>query len=90
MEQPSILLKLYEKIEQDKETNAEYNRIRRKSIELRDIIDKRLEQDQREELNQLMTLKNDMANEECKDYFIIGFTLATKLMIEVFHNKEDQ
>lgn len=67
MEQPSALLELYERIEQDKPTNAEYNRIRRKSIELRDIIDKRLEQDQREQLDQLMTYKNDMANEEYKD-----------------------
>ena len=90
MEQPSTLLELYERIEQDKPTNAEYNRIRRKSIELRDIIDKRLQEDQKEELDQLMTYKNDMANEECKDYFIIGFTLATKLMIEIFYNKEDQ
>ena len=57
MEQPSALLELYERIEQDKPTNAEYNRIRRKSIELRDIIDKRLEQDQREQLDQLMTYK---------------------------------
>ena len=45
MEQPNALLELYERIEQDKPTNAEYNRIRRKSIELRDIIDKGLEQD---------------------------------------------
>lgn len=89
MEQPSALLELYERIEQDKSTNAEYNRIRRKSIELRDIINKRLEQDQREQLDQLMTYKNDMANEECKDYFIEGFSLATRLMIEVFY-KEDQ
>ena len=89
MEQPSALQELYEKIEQDKETNAEYNRIRRKSIELRDIIDKRLQEDQKEELDQLITYKNDMANEECKDYFIEGFSLATRLMIEVLY-KEDQ
>ena len=88
MEQSSALLDLYERIEQDKPTNAEYNRIRRKSIELRDIIDKRLEQDQREQLDQLMTYKNDMANEECKDYFIEGFSLAIRLITEAFYKEE--
>ena len=90
MEQDSALLKLYDKIEQDRETSTEYNKLRRKSIEYRDIIEKYLTEEQQQELDILMTLKNDMAYQESKEYFIIGFTLATKLMTEVFYNKEDQ
>ena len=90
MEQQNALIELFERIEQDKETNHEYKRLQRKSIELREIIDKRLQEDQKEELNTLMTLKNDMTSEECKDYFIEGFSLATRLMIAVFYHKEDE
>lgn len=89
MEQSSTLIKLYEIIEQNKETNAEFKRILRKFIELRDTIDKELQEDQRNDLDKLMTYKNDMATEECKDYFINGFTLATRLMIEVLYNNRD-
>ena len=90
MEQQDALIELFEKIEQDKGTNREYKRLHRKSIELREIIDKRLQDDQKEELNTLMTLKNDMASEECKNYFIEGFSLATRLMIALFYHKEDE
>ena len=90
MEQDSALLKLYDKKQQDRETSTEYNKLRRKSIEYRDIIEKYLTEEQQQELDILMTLKNDMAYQESKEYFIIGFTLATKLMTEVFYNKEDQ
>ena len=89
MEQQSVLQELYDKIE-EKGTSPEYDKIRRKSIEHRQIIEKYLTEEQKQELDILMEIKNEMAYQESKEYFIIGFTLATKLMIEVFHNKEDQ
>lgn len=89
MENKSTILELYAKVQQDKETNTEYKRLLRKSIELRSLIDQNLTKEQKDDLDKLMTLKNDMSEQECQDFFCEGFKLATNLMIETLYNEKE-
>ena len=49
-----------------------------------------MEEEQKEQLEKLLELCGDMHGQEFQEYFIAGYILATKLMAEVFINKNDE
>lgn len=88
MEQESAILEIYKSIQRDKETSPEYNRLRRKAIEFRDEFENDLDPEQRKALNELIEQRTVMEEVECREYFIEGFVVATKIMTEVFYKDE--
>lgn len=87
MKEDSAILELYEMVEErEAHTSLEYKKIQRELIKLREKFNQNLTEEQKEELNVLMTLKNDMASVECKEFFFKGYSRATKTMAEVFYN----
>ena len=87
MEKESSILELYEYVQMNKTSSKEYSRKLRKFIEAKEDFDKQLIDEQKEQLENLLELCGDMHGQEFNEYFIAGFTLATKLMAEVFVNK---
>ena len=88
MPNESIIEALYKKMVQEDEPSTEYNKERRKNIELRDELESTLNEEQKEQLNILIESRLVMEDIECKDYFSKGFKIAVKIMTEVFY-KED-
>lgn len=80
-------MELYEYVQMNKTSSKEYSRKLRKFIEAKEDFDKQLIDEQKEQLENLLELCGDMHGQEFNEYFIAGFTLATKLMAEVFVNK---
>ncbi len=89
MEKESAILELYEYVQMNKTSSKEYSMKLRKFIEAKENFDKQLIDVQKEQLEKLLELCGDMHGQEFKEYFIAGFTLATKLMAEVFINKNE-
>lgn len=88
MREESIIQDLYDKIEEEG-TNIEYKRLCRKAIEFRDRFEEQLTEDQKEELEKLICMRSDLADLECRKYFYKGFSMATRLITEIFY-KEDK
>lgn len=88
MEQESIILELYDKIEQEKVNSNEYDLIQKEFNELRENFDNKIIEEQQKELKTLFYLMNEMTEIKTKEYFIEGFSKGIKLMTEVFY-KED-
>ena len=55
----SIIIDIYEKVLQDKNTSPEYNRLRRKCIEQRDKFETNLTEEQRKNSENYITIMND-------------------------------
>lgn len=88
IEQESVILMLYEKVEQEMSSSNEYEEQISKFNILRDQFNKEITPEQQAELTILLQVKTDMESTTAKDFFIEGFKLATRLMTEVFY-KED-
>lgn len=88
MEKESAILELYQVIRQDKLNSNEYTRILRKFNTHREELDKKLDKQCSEELENVLQLMQEMDTQETKEYFIEAFSLATRLMTEVYY-KED-
>ena len=90
MEKESAILELYEYVQMNKTSSKEYSMKLRKFIEAKEDFDKQLIDEQKEQLEKLLELCGDMHGQEFQEYFIAGYTLATKLMAEVFINKNEE
>lgn len=83
----SIIIDIYEKVLQDKNTSPEYNRLRRKCIEQRDKFETNLTEEQRKELDNLIEERAVMDEVELREFFIEGFKRGAKIVSEVLCNK---
>ena len=84
MEQESVIMELYDKVEQEKDNSSEYTLILQEFNELRQKFDSNINEEQRKELQTLLYLYGEMSTIEFKEYFKIGVTKGVKLMTEVF------
>ena len=83
----SIIIDIYEKVLQDKNTSPEYNRLRRKCIEQRDKFETNLTEEQRKELDNLIEERAVMDELELREFFIEGFKRGAKIVSEVLCSK---
>lgn len=90
MEKENAILELYEYVQMNKTSSKEYSRKQRKFIEAKEEFDKHLIDEQKEQLEILLELCGDMHGQEFQEYFIAGYTIATRLMAEVFINKNEE
>ena len=91
MEQESVIMELYEKVEQEKDNSSEYTLILKEFNELREQFDSNINEEQQKELQTLLYLYGEMCTIECKEYFKEGFSKGVKLMTEVLcKEKEDK
>ena len=90
MEKESAILELYEYVQMNKTSSKEYSMKLRKFIEAKEDFDKHLIDEQKEHLENLLELCVDMHGQEFQEYFITGYALATRIMAEVFIDKNDE
>lgn len=90
MEKENAILELYEYVQINKTSSKEYSMKLRKFIKAKEEFDKQLIDAQKEQLEKLLELCGDMHGQEFQEYFITGYTLATRLMAEVFINGNDE
>lgn len=83
----SIIIDIYQKVLQDKNTSPEYNRLRRKCIEQRDKFETNLTEEQRKELDNLIEERAVMDEVELREFFIEGFKRGAKIVSEVLCSK---
>lgn len=83
MEVKSNINELYNKIQQNKSIFPEYKSILQEFNILREEFDKKLSEQQQQELITLLQQMKDMCSIETKEYFIEGFKRGARLMIEV-------
>ena len=88
IEQESVILALYEKVEQEMSSSKEYKEQISKFNILRDQFNKEITPEQQSELTTLLQIKTDMESTTARDFFIEGFKIATRLMTEALY-KED-
>ena len=91
MEQESVIMELYEKVEQEKDNSSEYSLILEEFNVVREKFDNNISEELQKELQTLLYLYGEMSTIEFKEYFREGFSKGVKLMTEVFcKEKEDQ
>ena len=83
----SVIIDIYEKVLQDKETSPEYNQLRRKCIEQRNKLEKNLMEEQIKQLDNLFEERNIMDEVELREFFIEGFKRGVKIISEVYCNE---
>lgn len=86
-EQESIILKLYEQTENEISNSKDYAELLHKYNILNEKFHKGILPKEQEELTELLQYKTDMESIATRDYFIEGFNVATKLMIEAIYKK---
>jgi hypothetical protein len=84
----SAILQLYQQVEMYKDNSPEYQKLLGKFNDERDKFDKKLNDADKEELENLFSLLSMANGKEMEEYFVEGFVLGTRLMAEVFY-KED-
>jgi hypothetical protein len=84
----SVILQLYQQVEMYKDNSQEYQKLLGKFNDKRDKFDKKLNDADKEELENLFSLLSMANGKEMEEYFVEGFVLGTRLMAEVFY-KED-
>ena len=90
MEKKNAILELYEYVQMNKTSSKEYSKKLRKFIDAKEDFDKQLIDEQKQQLEHLLELCGDMHWQEFQEHFIAGYTLATRLMAEVFVNKNEE
>ncbi len=88
-EQESVILALYEKVEQEMSSSKAYKEQISKFNILRDQFNREITSEQQEELTTLLQIKTDMESSTARDFFIEGFKIATRLMAEALYNNEE-
>lgn len=71
------------RVQQNKSISPEYKSILQEFNILREEFDKKLSEQQQQELITLLQQMKDMCSIETKEYFIEGFKRGARLMIEV-------
>ena len=84
MEQESVIMELYDKVEQEKDNSNEYNLILEEFNVLREKFDSNISEEQQKELKTLFYLLDQMSIIEFKEYFRAGISKGIKIMAEVF------
>ena len=90
MEQDSVIMELYEKVEQEKNNSSEYTLILQEFNELREKFDSTINEEQQKKLQTLFYLNNEMSVIEFKEYFKEGFSKGVKLMTEVLCKEKEK
>ena len=88
MPNESIIEELYNKMVQEDPTSQEYDKQRRKNIELREKLEESLTEQQKEQLNILIENRIITDSIISKEMFIKGFKIAVKIIIEAL-SKDD-
>jgi len=70
MENESAILELYEYVQMNKSNSKEYSKRLRKYILAREEFDKKLINEQKEQLEKLLELNGDLHGQEFKEYFV--------------------
>lgn len=82
MPNESIIEELYNRMVQENPTSQEYDKQRRKNIELREKLEESLTEQQKEELNILIENRIITDSIISNEMFIKGFKIAVKIIIE--------
>ena len=88
-EQESIILKLYEQTENEMSNSNDYAELLYKYNILKEKFNKGILPKEQEELTELLQYKTDMESIATRDYFVEGFKVATRLMVEAIYKKEN-
>lgn len=84
----SAILELYNNAQDKLETSTTYKKLQHQFILLKDELDNDLTPEQKNLLDKLMELKNEMASIECQEFYTDAYITATKIMTEVFYHEE--
>lgn len=87
MKKKQAILELFNNINAEKQNSSEYDTLLKEFNILREKFDKQLCNNPKEDLQRLIDLTKDMTLIEKQEFFIEGFSLATKLMTEVFYKE---
>ncbi len=88
MERESAILELYEKFEQEKKNSPKFSQLLRKLAQQRQVFEEKLNNEQAKELQKLIETMYDLRTQEGKEFFVDGFSMATRLMTEVYYNED--
>jgi len=88
MEQDNIIFGLYDKVEQEKTNSSEYKKLLSNYIKLKQDFDKIITEEQKEKLDTVIDALHNMASQETKEFFKIGFLMSAKLMTETYCNQD--
>lgn len=83
-----ILTKLYQTTK-ERSTTEEYDNIRNAFSELKEQFLGKVGENQREELERITDILNELNDITSKEDFCNGFSMAVKLFVECIYNKED-
>ena len=84
----SAILELYNMAQDQHETSPTYKKLQHQFISLKDELDNDLTPEQKNLLDKLMELKNEMASIECQEFYTEAYILATRISTEVFYHDE--
>lgn len=90
MKTRSQIKKLYYTVEQEKNTNPTYRKLITKFNESTDKLREELKPSQITQLEKILQLRNNMESEEVSDFFIEGFKMATRLIIDGYKKEQLQ
>lgn len=82
------ILQLYELVEMYKDSPPKYKKLLREFNEARAEFEKKLNEEQKKELANLLPLLSNAHGQEMEEYFVEGFSLATRLITEAFYKEE--
>lgn len=88
MPNESIIEEIYSRMVQEKQTSLEYNKQRRKNIELREKLEETLTERQKEQLDILIENRLVANGILSRERFVSGFKIAIKIIIEAL-SKDD-
>ena len=85
----STILEMFDQVEMEKTTSKEYKKLLHRYCDLREKFETKLNEEEKKELDEFITIFEDMGTMEMREFFIDGFTKAVKIMTEVFYKQSD-
>lgn len=85
----STILEMFDQVEMEKTTSKEYKKLLHRYCDLRETFETKLNEEEKKELDEFITIFEDMGTMEMREFFIDGFTIAVKIMTEVFYKQSD-
>lgn len=91
MENKETILKLYDElISPDLQNTTLYGELLSKFAELKEEFDNSISEEQKKQLDILEKLLDDMNEEENRQAFVEGFSLATQLLTQGLYRKNEE
>lgn len=85
----STILEIFDQVQMEKTISKEYKKLLHKYCDLRENFETKLNEEEKKELSELSDVFEDMGTIEMREYFIDGFSIAVKLMTEVFYKQNN-